>query len=78
LEGSAEVITRFVRYVRRRSAEGRLKAYGDPELSAQVAVEALTWHRGIRLEGFDEARFSEPGSRSAVIQFALGALAADP
>jgi AcrR family transcriptional regulator len=71
-------LSRFARYVQRRSAEGRLNAFGDPELSAQVAVEALTWHAWHRLEGFDEARFSEPGSRDTVIQFAAGALVAGP
>jgi AcrR family transcriptional regulator len=71
-------LSRFARYVQHRSAEGRLNAFGDPELSAQVAVEALTWHAWHRLEGFDEPRFSAPGSRDAVIQFALEALATGP
>jgi len=71
-------LSRFARYVQHRSAEGRLNAFGAPELSAQVAVEALTWHAWHRLEGFDEPQFSEPGSRDAVIRFALEALAVDP
>jgi AcrR family transcriptional regulator len=70
-------LSRFARYVRHRSGEGRLNAFGDPDLSAQVAVEALTWHAWHRLEGFDEPRFSEPGSREAVIRYALRALVAD-
>jgi len=71
-------LSRFARYVQRRSGEGRLDAFGDPELSAQVAVEALTWHAWHRLEGFDEARFSGAGSRGAVIRFAVKALVAGP
>jgi len=71
-------LSRFARYVQRRVAEGRLEGFGDPELSAQVAVEALTWHAWHRLEGFDEARFSGPGSRDAVITFVSKALVADP
>ncbi|MHB1788440.1 MAG: TetR/AcrR family transcriptional regulator [Acidimicrobiales bacterium] len=71
-------LSRFTRYVQRRAAEGRLDGFGDPELSAQVAVEALTWHAWHRLEGFDEARFSGAGSRGAVIRFVSKALVADP
>ncbi len=69
-------LSRFARYVRQRAAQGRLDVFGDPELSAQVAVEALTWHAWHRLEGFDEARFSGIGSRGTVIQFAVKALVA--
>jgi AcrR family transcriptional regulator len=71
-------LSRFARYVQQRAAEGRLDAFGDPELSAQVAVEALTWHAWHRLEGFDEARFSSAGSPGTVIRFAVKALVVGP
>ena len=71
-------LSRFARYVQRRAAEGRLDGFGDPELSAQVAIEALTWHSWHRLEGFDEARFSGARSRGTVIQFAVKALVSGP
>jgi len=69
-------LSRFARYVQARSEVGLLSGFGDPELSAQVAVEALTWHAWHRLEGFDETRFSGPGSQATVIEFVVGALVA--
>jgi AcrR family transcriptional regulator len=75
--GRGKQLSRLAHYVRIRSAAGRLHSFGDPELSAQLAVEAITWHAWHRLEGFDGARFSESGSRDAVIEFAVTALAGD-
>ena len=73
-DGRRGHLSRFAQYVDRRAAEGRIRAFGHPELSAQVAVEAITWHAWHRLEGFDGDRFDEPGSREAVIRFAVSAM----
>lgn len=69
-------LSRFALYVHQRSAQGLLNASRDAELSAQLAVEALTWHAWHRLEGFDRARFSGPQDRAVVIDFAVNGLMA--
>jgi len=71
-------LSRFARYVERRASEGYLDVSGDAALSAQVAVEAVTWHAWHRLEGFDASRFTDPDSRSTVIDFAVKALVSRP
>ena len=69
-------LSRFALYVRQRAAEGRLNVSMDAELSAQLAVETLTWHAWHRLEGFDQPRFSGQESRKVVIEFAVNGLMA--
>ena len=71
-------LSRFARYVERRAAEGYFDVAGDAALSAQVAVEALTWHAWHRLEGFDASRFTDVESRSTVVEFAVKALMVRP
>lgn len=71
-------LSRFARYVERRASEGYLDVSCDAALSAQVAVEALTWHAWHRLEGFDASRFTNAESRSTVIEFAVKALVSRP
>ena len=69
-------LSRFALYVRQRANEGLLNASRDAELSAQLAVETLTWHAWHRLEGFDRPRFSGLENRTAVIEFAVNGLMA--
>ena len=71
-------LSRFARYVERRAAEGHLDGAGDAALSAQVAVESLTWHAWHRLEGFDASRFTDARSRSTVVEFVVKALMVRP
>lgn len=71
-------LSRFSLYVHQRAAQGLLNASRDAELSAQLAVESLTWHAWHRLEGFDRPRFSGPQDRTVVIDFAVNGLMAAP
>jgi AcrR family transcriptional regulator len=64
----------LARYLEKRSAKGLLDAHGDPELSAQLIAEAVTWHGWHRLDGFDAAKYGEPSHRQVVIDFVCSAL----
>jgi AcrR family transcriptional regulator len=64
----------LARYLDRRAGSGKLTVLGDCDLTAQLAIEAITWHAWHRLEGFDAPRFGAAGSRETVIEFICNAL----
>jgi len=64
----------LARYLEQRAGEGGLCDNGDAILTAQLAVEVITWHAWHRLEGFDAPRFADAGSRQVVVDFVCNAL----
>jgi AcrR family transcriptional regulator len=64
----------FARYLGHRSDRRQLTVLTDPELTAQLAIEAVTWHAWHRLEGFDAERFGGPATRETVIDFVCNAM----
>jgi AcrR family transcriptional regulator len=64
----------LARYLEARRTSDGPGHGGDPELTAQLAMEVVTWHAWHRREGFDATRFTDPASRDAVIAFVCNAL----
>ena len=64
----------LARYLQHRSGEGGLCDNGDAALTAQLAIEVITWHAWHRLEGFDAPRFAGASSRQVVVDFVCNAL----
>jgi AcrR family transcriptional regulator len=64
----------FAQYLALRAERGQVRVLGDAALTAQLAIEAVTWHAWHRLEGFDAERFAGDHARPAVIEFVCTAL----
>ncbi len=64
----------LVRYLHRRSAEGRLADLPDLAVASQLVHESVAWFAWTRFEGRDASRFDDETARKTVIEFCCNAL----
>lgn len=76
-EGRGGIYADLAEYLRRRTANGRLRPMPDFPIAARVIGELVTWFAWHRHEGRDTALYDDKTARRTVIEFICAALIPD-